>query len=80
MLEVNNLNCFRSNESILSDLSFSLDKGEVLEIIGTNGSGKTTLLRTLLGLIKESQGEIKWNGNLVTRENQIFISSTPKSK
>ena len=32
LLEVNNLNCFRSNESILSDLSFSLDKGEVLEI------------------------------------------------
>ena len=76
MLEVNNLNCFRSNESILSDLSFSLDKGEVLEIIGTNGSGKTTLLRTLLGLIKESQGEIKWNGNLVTRENQILTSES----
>lgn len=76
MLEVNNLNCFRSNESILSDLSFSLDRGEVLEIIGTNGSGKTTLLRTLLGLIKESQGEIKWNGNLVTRENQILTSKS----
>jgi len=76
LLEVNNLNCFRSNESILSDLSFSLDRGEVLEIIGTNGSGKTTLLRTLLGLIKESQGEIKWNGNLVTRENQILTSKS----
>jgi len=48
---------FRFNGvEILSDITFALEKGEFLGIVGPNGSGKTTLIRLLLGLIKPTRG------------------------
>lgn len=50
---------FRFNGvEILSDITFTLEKGEFLGIVGPNGSGKTTLIRLLLGLIKPTGGTI----------------------
>jgi ABC-type multidrug transport system fused ATPase/permease subunit len=50
---------FRFNGvEILSDITFALEKGEFLGIVGPNGSGKTTLIRLLLGLIKPTRGTI----------------------
>lgn len=43
---------------VLRDISFNLDKGAVLTILGTSGGGKTTLLRCLAGLLKASEGKI----------------------
>lgn len=51
ILEVKNLSVSYGDQKILDDISFSLDKGDALAIIGPNGSGKTTLLRALLGAI-----------------------------
>ena len=60
ILKVQNLNCRRSGEEVLQGLSFTLEAGKNLEIIGSNGSGKTTLLRILLGLIDMCDGEVEW--------------------
>ena len=50
---------FRFNGvEILSDITFTLEKGEFLGIVGPNGSGKTTLIRLLLGLIKPTGGMV----------------------
>jgi len=62
MLEVSNLECRLSDNLIIDDLSFSLNKGEVLEITGSNGTGKTTILRSLVGLVPDKKGKILWNG------------------
>ena len=48
----------------LSDVSFTLDKGDVLGIIGLNGSGKSTLLKLIAGVLKPSSGKITANGRI----------------
>ena len=47
---------------VLSDVSFSLEKGEFTGIIGPNGAGKTTLLRVILGLTEPSAGRVLIEG------------------
>ena len=66
VLEVNNLQkCFGSTD-VLKGVSFSLEQGQVLAIIGSSGSGKTTLLRCLNFLEAPDAGEISVNGNVLT--------------
>ena len=48
----------------LNDVSFTVNKGEVLGFIGPNGAGKSTTLRTLLGVIKRDAGEVEIFGIL----------------
>ncbi|MDP3935076.1 MAG: metal ABC transporter ATP-binding protein [Candidatus Giovannonibacteria bacterium] len=57
ILEVKKLSVRYGEQSILDDISFDLEKGDTLAIIGPNGSGKTTLLRAILGAISY-EGEI----------------------
>jgi heme exporter protein A len=63
MLEADNLECVRGDRTLFSDLSFSLNHGELLRVAGTNGSGKTSLLRMLCGLLSPTQGEVRWQGS-----------------
>ena len=48
----------------LNDITFSVEKGEVVGIIGHNGAGKSTLLRLLSGIYQPDQGEVKVNGDI----------------
>ncbi len=50
------------NNTVLHDLSFEVNAGDYLCILGENGSGKTTLLKTLLGLISPDEGKISFEG------------------
>ncbi|MBN1923158.1 MAG: metal ABC transporter ATP-binding protein [Nanoarchaeota archaeon] len=59
VLSVKNLKVTLEGQDILSNISFSVKKGEVLVIVGPNGAGKTTLLKALLGIIP-SKGEVQW--------------------
>ena len=58
LLEVKNLQKSFGGITVLKDASFSLEKGQVLAIIGSSGSGKTTLLRCLNFLEKPDSGDI----------------------
>lgn len=49
----------------LKDVSFNIDKGEVMGIIGRNGAGKSTLLKVVSGILKPSSGKITLKGNVV---------------
>lgn len=65
LLEVKNLEKKFNNTKVLKDISFSLEKGNALAIIGSSGSGKTTLLRCLNFLEKPNGGTITVNGNVL---------------
>lgn len=62
ILEVEHLNKSFDRTKVLEDISFSLEKGQVLSIIGSSGSGKTTLLRCLNFLERPNGGSIRVNG------------------
>ena len=62
LLEIKNLNfSYNEQRQIINDLSFNLDSGDVLAILGPNGSGKTTLLKLIMGMLQYS-GEILLDG------------------
>jgi urea ABC transporter ATP-binding protein UrtE len=71
VLEVESLHSGYGRIPILEGISFSLQAGEVVGILGHNGMGKTTLLRTLIGEIKANRGTIRFNGKDVTRVNMF---------
>lgn len=62
MLEVKNLYKEFNNRSILKDISFTLNDGEIMTIVGPSGAGKTTLLRIIAGLETKDSGEILIDG------------------
>lgn len=62
ILEVEHIQKSFENTEVLKDISFSLEKGQVVSIIGSSGSGKTTLLRCLNFLEKPDSGIIRVNG------------------
>ena len=69
ILEVNNIKKGFGSTDVLKGVSFSLEQGQVLVIIGSSGSGKTTLLRCLNFLETPDEGEIVVNGKVLTGKN-----------
>ena len=74
VLQVNNIKKSFGKTQVLKGVSFSLEKGQVLAIIGSSGSGKTTLLRCLNFLETPDEGEI-WvdNQQLLASKNEEDI-------
>ena len=66
LLEVNNLQKSFDGSAVLKNISFSMEPGQVLAIIGSSGSGKTTLLRCLNFLEQPDEGEIRVQGQILT--------------
>ena len=72
MLEVAKLECIRGDRRLFTDLSFSLEQGELLYLHGHNGSGKTTLMRAICGLFHPSDGEIRWSGESIRELSEEY--------
>ncbi|MFB7373926.1 ABC transporter ATP-binding protein [Streptomyces sp. NPDC056222] len=65
LLEVEDLRVAYGKIEAVKGISFSVDAGQVVTLIGTNGAGKTTTLRTLSGLIKPASGKITFDGQVL---------------
>lgn len=65
MLEVKNYSLNYGDSKILNNVSFSLDKGKILGIVGPSGVGKTSLIRGIVGIYKGNEGSILYNGEEV---------------
>ena len=77
-LEISHLNVFLGNRLILDDLSFSLASGQIAVLIGPSGCGKTTLLRSIAGLIRTSDGTIRFGKQLVSLSSLTILSHKRK--
>lgn len=62
MLEVKNLQVYYGVIQAIRDVSFTVNEGEVIALIGANGAGKTTILHTITGLISAKEGEVLYEG------------------
>ena len=60
-LEINNLNAWYGESHVLHGINLSVNKGEVICLLGRNGAGRTTTLRAVLGLVSSRTGSIKVN-------------------
>ncbi len=67
MLSVENLHASYGRIPILMGVNFQVTEGEFVGILGHNGMGKTTLLKTLIGQLPASSGQIRLDGNDITR-------------
>ena len=65
ILKVDNLKVKYQSNEILSDITFSVEKGDYVAVVGPNGAGKTTLIKTLLGLIDSSDGKITFDSSKI---------------
>lgn len=66
MLDIRNVSLSFGALKVLSDVSFSLGKGEVLGLIGPNGAGKTSMMNVITGIHRPQAGEIRLGGNAIT--------------
>ena len=62
MLTINNLDVHYGVIQAVRDVSFEVNEGEVVSLIGANGAGKTSILRTISGLVRPSNGTIQFEG------------------
>jgi branched-chain amino acid transport system ATP-binding protein len=67
LLEIHNLVARYGRITALSDVSLTVDEGEVVTLIGANGAGKTTTLRAISGLVRAASGTIRFAGRDITR-------------
>ena len=65
LLEVSNLHTYYGQIHALKGISLTVDKGEIVTLIGANGAGKTTTLKTISGILHPRQGTITMNGERI---------------
>jgi len=85
LLEVKDLHVYYGAIHALQGISFHVDKGEIVTLIGANGAGKTTTLNTISGLLRPRRGSIRFKGRDITRvpADQIVrmgISQIPEGR
>ena len=74
-LEVDNVSVQFSQQQVLRDISLTIPAGETLVILGESGCGKTVLLKTLIGLVRPSRGEVRFEGQSLGRMTERQLAA-----
>lgn len=85
MLQVKNLNVFYGSIHAIKDISFHVNEGEIVTLIGANGAGKTTTMHTISGLLKPKTGEVSFLENPITQMEahkiiRLGLSQVPEGR
>ncbi|MBR5047580.1 MAG: ATP-binding cassette domain-containing protein, partial [Eubacterium sp.] len=67
VLTVKNINVFYGAIHAIKDISFDVNRGEIVTLIGANGAGKSTTLHTISGLLRSKTGDIEFLGSSISR-------------
>lgn len=78
MLTVQQLSKTIDRQQVLQDIDFTVNAGEIIALVGRNGAGKTTLLRTMVGIIRPDQGDVRYGPSSIfekaeLKRNVIFV-------
>ena len=65
LLKVDNINVFYGNIHAVKDVSFEVNEGEIVTLIGANGAGKSTTLKTVSGLLHPKTGDVLYKGKSI---------------
>ena len=74
MLAVENLNAWYGAAHILFDIAFQVGRGEVVALMGRNGAGKSTTIRTIMGLVTQKSGSVRFNEQDISRLKPFEIA------
>jgi branched-chain amino acid transport system ATP-binding protein len=74
ILETKEINTYYGTSHILFDVSLSVDRGEVVCLLGRNGAGKTTTMRSIMGLTPPHSGTIKFHGEEIRGKPTYYIA------
>lgn len=66
MLEVKDINAFYGKAHVLNDMSFTVQAGQVIALLGRNGAGKTTTMKSIMQMVRPRSGSIRYNGQEIT--------------
>jgi len=75
MLKAQGLACVRGDRLLFKDLSFAIDAGSLLYVLGENGSGKSSLLRMLCGLLLPEKGEVLWADKPIKANAEQYLAN-----
>lgn len=79
MIELKNVTKKYGEFKALDNISFKIDKGEIVGFLGQNGAGKTTTMKIITGLIEPTEGQVFLNGEKLGKKNKIKIGFMPEN-
>ena len=65
-LEVDSINVSYGDVRVLWDVSFKVEQGQIVSLVGSNGAGKTTILKTIAGILKPTSGKIRFGSKVLS--------------
>lgn len=80
MLDVNGISHWYGDRQVLRDVTFSVTSGHLTGFVGANGAGKTTTMRSILGLIRPTQGEVLFQGKPITDTDRTRFGYMPEER
>lgn len=79
ILETKNLSKEYKNQKAVDKVSLNIERNTIYGLLGPNGAGKSTILKMIVGLLKPTNGEIIFNGNILERKDLKHIGSLIES-
>lgn len=80
MLDVKGISHWYGDRQVLRDVTFSVTSGHLTGFVGANGAGKTTTMRSILGLIRPSDGEVLFQGKPITDTDRTRFGYMPEER
>lgn len=75
MLDIKNIDVFYGDVQVIWNVSFNVNKGEIVALIGANGAGKSTILRTISGILRPKKGEILFENKPIYKVDPFKLIS-----